>query len=152
MNDIIRIGGKEIKLSKETVDKLKRELQLDKKDYSKFIGRCIDMLAIKGEHYLISVTEKKVYLSYEESHKSSYNYELNYEIVTLKELNLGDVICFSPTSKISELDLNSFGVFIGVDNSSNFRFQTLNLSQGIEEIDHDYWQEGYKKVVRFLRR
>lgn len=117
-------------------------------DFSKWIGRYMNMLAIRGEKQLIS-GDNDIY--YMRKPACIYNNPINYEVVRLHDLKIGDVFI---GDSIESPVLTDFNIFIGRDNDGDFITQYLGDVSGIEYINNKYYisSSHNKKVKRFLRR
>lgn len=122
-----------------------------KRDYSKWVGRNGNYLAIKGEHCLKSFTSDKIDIMYNDVGKSWYIDTLNYEEVTLDECKPGDVVCVKMTEDVNDLELFHFGIVNGIDNDNEVVCHYLSDSNGLEKIDNKCYVPSIK-VHRFLRR
>jgi len=136
MKNIIRIDGKEIELSEETVDNFKREL---------------GVVPIKGNNYLKSNSRSELNLEYNSINKKIYTYPVRYKLTKIKDLNVGDVICNNLTTNESELEVSDFEIYLGKEKGGNFYFQYLGVISGIEQINSMDRVNEEIEVIVFLR-
>lgn len=128
---------------KEFVEKLD-----DKIDFSKWVGRDGDAIAIKGEKYLISYRDGDIFHMKTTSFR--YDKSVNYEVITWGDLKPGDV--FISHNTVGE-NLADFKIFVGKDNDGDVRVQYLK-NDGVEYISTNYYSLSIEDryVKRFLRQ
>ena len=128
---------------KEFIEKGDNEI-----DFSKWIRRDGDVLAIKGKVYLKSLPNASIH--YSNNSSQLFIDKVNYEVVTWADLKPGDVFI---EDEIQGPYLHDFNIFAGVDSNQDYRIQYLITNGGIEYIDNVCHGNRYKteKVKRFLR-
>jgi len=141
-------------LTDEQVDKLKvqfREYQKDnqKIDFSKFIWKWTDCLAIKWEKYLMSYNSWNI--GYSNKWKLDFTEEIKYIETILDKLVEWDIYVSPKLGDIYMLE--DFKIFIGVDEQWYYRSQYLETEYWLELINRYYhWSNLWEaKVIKFLR-
>lgn len=116
-------------------------------DFSKFVGRYDDILAIKGNKYL------KFYkgVIWDNYNKHFYTDELHYEEIDHTKLKDGDVYyAGSLEDAKGDMKLDYFAIHIGFDDDDNSsRVLYLKKMRGNEIIENCNYSG---RVVRFLRK
>ena len=119
-------------------------------DFSKWVGRNYDFLAIKGEKVFASYSRGK--LIYGTNDPENYGCELNYEETTLEECKKGDVVCIRVTQDCNNpFRLSDFRIITGNLNDYVYSQYLCNNFAGIELITHTCNHKN-RKVIRFLRK
>lgn len=143
MKTITLENGQKVEISEESYNALAESIQV-KQDYSKWIGSCSDMFAIKGENYLKSNGGD---ISFNAENKSSYHNTFTYEVIDISELKKGDVFIKDKCEFINT-HISSFMVHIHHNSVNDSRGQYIGKRSEGEVVD---WRYCSGKVKRFIR-
>lgn len=147
MNKIERITKIE-----EELKQLKKEVEIDEKknksskiDFSEFICRWGDTLAIKNDDVMLkSFYSSNISLCYNNTAREDYKDNINYEVIERRELNVGDIYI---DDYVSKFEIDDFEIVTKIK-TSTILVQYLGDEQGIEST---YYDIDSAKVKRFFR-
>ena len=153
MKKIMKDKIKEIldlqKVLNNKIETLTKVNEKPKMDFSKWVCRYWETLAIKGSKLLKTFEDDDIQYS-NDGRDYLYDDEVGYEVVELKDLKQGDLFI---NDNIESPYLYNFNIFIEQGEKGGYACQYLNTSFGVEAIKSVIYPvgQGNIKVKRFLR-
>ena len=143
--NITNLTTAQIEQIKKQIEEMEKENKV-KIDFSKYIGKLGDNIAIKWDKMLKSYSNWDI--SHNDSYRKDYNEKPKYTLTTLSELKEGDV--FIRKNDVGNIKLENFSIFVWNGNGWEYMCQYLKISCWMEVIDWHYNYNNHE-VYKFLR-